>query len=61
MRRLWISDLDAANANHTYAFDWQPNSIKWYVDWAIKTYCDKPNSDNTRKDHDELVEWYGCR
>ncbi|MCY7905688.1 beta-glucanase [Bacillus inaquosorum] len=33
-----IVDLgfDAANAYHTYAFDWQPNSIKWYVDGQLK-------------------------
>nr|AAZ17396.1 glucanase-xylanase fusion protein gx-56 [synthetic construct] len=33
-----LADLgfDAANAYHTYAFDWQPNSIKWYVDGQLK-------------------------
>ncbi|MFS0657085.1 beta-glucanase [Bacillus sp. 179-C3.3 HS] len=28
--------FDAANSYHTYAFDWQPNSIKWYVDGQLK-------------------------
>ncbi|WP_159886775.1 beta-glucanase [Paenibacillus puerhi] len=28
--------FDAANWFHTYAFDWQPGSIKWYVDGVLK-------------------------
>ncbi|SEU27635.1 Glycosyl hydrolases family 16 [Paenibacillus sp. NFR01] len=33
-----IVDLgfDAANGYHTYAFDWQKGSIKWYVDGVLK-------------------------
>jgi len=28
--------FDASQGFHTYAFDWQPNSIKWYVDGVLK-------------------------
>jgi beta-glucanase (GH16 family) len=28
--------FDAASAYHTYAFDWQPGYIKWYVDGVLK-------------------------
>ncbi|WP_046214182.1 beta-glucanase [Paenibacillus wulumuqiensis] len=28
--------FDAAAGFHTYAFDWQPGSIKWYVDGVLK-------------------------
>jgi len=30
--------FDAANSYHTYAFDWQPNSIKWYVEEWLGSY-----------------------
>jgi len=28
--------FDASAGYHTYAFDWQPNSISWYVDGVLK-------------------------
>jgi endo-1,3-1,4-beta-glycanase ExoK len=28
--------FDASQGFHTYAFDWQPGSIKWYVDGVLK-------------------------
>lgn len=28
--------FDASTSYHTYAFDWQPNYIKWYVDGQLK-------------------------
>lgn len=28
--------FDASAGFHTYAFDWQPNSISWYVDGVLK-------------------------
>ncbi|WP_245864666.1 beta-glucanase [Paenibacillus donghaensis] len=28
--------FDASQGYHTYAFDWQPGSIKWYVDGVLK-------------------------
>lgn len=28
--------FDASQSYHTYAFDWQPGSIKWYVDGVLK-------------------------
>lgn len=33
-----IVDLgfDASKGFHTYAFDWQPGYIKWYVDGVLK-------------------------
>jgi hypothetical protein len=34
--RLVDLGFDASAEYHTYAFDWQPNGIKWYVDGVLK-------------------------
>ncbi len=41
----WTSPVDLASGFHTYAVDWEPNAIRWYVDGIERrtAFTDKKN------------------